>query len=142
MRAVELIKQALTDCPGISVTETAERLTVSPASPTGFKVWIDWHPPAYTVGFEGWHEQIADDDEAAKCFLFGLSAQCKLRVFRRGSFDYKWQLHFLSGGDWVEDSETGLVFFPFWKRAETRELQNDVIELPPIDLSKGETLDA
>ena len=41
--------------------------------------------------------------------------------------DYKWQLLHQVGGQWVVETETGLFIFPFWRRREGRESQNDIV---------------
>jgi hypothetical protein len=95
-------------------------------SPAGFCVWIQERSDGCTVGFDGWHEEFTDGDEALDCFVFGLSTACRLRVFSRGSVDYKWQVLRRVDGQWVSESETGLLFFPFWRRSVQRDLQNAI----------------
>jgi hypothetical protein len=80
-----------------------------------------------TVGFDGWYEEFADADEALNCLAFGLSTACRLRVFSRGSADYKWQVLHKVDGQWVAESETGLFVFPFWQGSVQRDSQNDII---------------
>jgi hypothetical protein len=121
------IKEKLQKYPHVSYAATASFLEIPPQSPTGFCVWIQERPDGYTVGFDGWHEEFTDADAALNCFAFGLSTACRLRVFRRGSTDYKWQVLHQVDSHWVADSETGLFIFPFWRRREERELHNDII---------------
>lgn len=123
------IKEKLQKYPHVAYTTSDGYLEISAQSPTGFRVWIQEQPDGYTVGFDGWHEEFTDGDEAFNCFAFGLSAACRLRVFRRGSTDYKWQVLHQVDGQWVADSETGLFIFPFWRQRVQRELQNDIINV-------------
>lgn len=95
---------------------------------SGFCVWAEELNPGYRVGYEGWHEEFTDLDAALNCFAFGLSRACRLRVFRRGAVDYKWQVLYQENGNWRVDSETGSIFFPYWRRKHMRELQNDLLE--------------
>lgn len=65
--------------------------------------------------------------DALSCFAFGLSDECRLRVLSRGSCDYRWILQQQVHGLWHDESETGLVFYPFWRRSRERFLQNGII---------------
>jgi hypothetical protein len=65
---------------------------ITSQSPTGFRVWIRERGSDFTIGFEGWHEEFTDADAAFKCFAFGLSTACRLRVFRCLGTDFKWQV--------------------------------------------------
>lgn len=38
---------------------------------------------------------------------------------------YKWAAESREDGDWEMFSETGLLFFPYWRRSEIRYLQNN-----------------
>ncbi|MCW5554360.1 MAG: hypothetical protein KIS67_19650 [Verrucomicrobiae bacterium] len=121
------IKEMLQKYPDVTYTVAGGYLEIPAQSPTGFRVWIQERRGGYTVGFEGWHEEFTDAEAALNCFTFGLSPACRLRVFRRGGMDYKWQLLHQVGGQWVVETETGLFIFPFWRRREGRESQNDIV---------------
>ncbi|HVY69705.1 MAG TPA: hypothetical protein VHH73_07225 [Verrucomicrobiae bacterium] len=99
---------------------------MEPATSNGFRVWIQERVGGWTVGFEGWHDEFANPEVASRCFFFGFSPACRLRVFRRGSFDYKWQVLHRSEGNWLVESETSSLVFPFWRRPKTRELANNL----------------
>jgi hypothetical protein len=122
------IEEKLREYPDVLYRKSDNRLEVPAQSPTGFCVWILDRPDKYTVGFEGWHEEFEDADEALDCFTFGLSNACLLRIFRRGETDYKWLVLQRENGEWVSDSETGLLLFPFWRRCVQRDLQNDILK--------------
>lgn len=128
-RAIAIIEEKLRKYPNVIYTTKDRRLEVPAQSPTGFCVWIVERTNGYTVGFEGWHEEFKGADEALNCFAFGLSNTCLLRVFRRGGTDYKWQVLNQQKGEWVADSETGLLLFPFWRRSIQRDLQNDILKI-------------
>lgn len=64
---------------------------------------------------------------ALDCFAFGLSDQSRLKVLRRGKFEFRWTLEFIKAGAWQEDSTTGLLFFPFWEKEQIVYRQNRVI---------------
>lgn len=106
---------------------SASSITVLPTSIAGFNVGLDVGPGRYTVSFNGWHEDFDDASEALDCFAFGLSAECRLKEYRRGNSAYRWAVESKQNGQWVADSETGLLLFPFWKRSEVVYLQNSLI---------------
>jgi hypothetical protein len=121
------IKEKLQKYPHVTYTTTEGHLEIPAQSPTGFRVWIHERADGCSVGFDGWHEEFTDADEAVNCFAFGLSTACRLRVFSLGSADYKWQVLHKVDGQWVADSETSLFVFPFWRGSVQRDLQNDII---------------
>lgn len=125
--AISLIKEKLRKYPDVAYVTHDGFLEIPAQNSAGFRVWIQEHNDGCTVGFDGWHEEFRDMDSALNCFAFGLSTACRLKVFRRGNVDYKWQVLHQVDGQWVADSETGLLFFPFWRPREVRELQNDII---------------
>jgi len=121
------IKEKLQKYPQITYTSTEDYLEIPAQSPTGFRVWIQERLGGCTVGFEGWHEEFTDEEEALNCFAFGLSPDCRLKVFRCGGIDYKWQVLHKVDDRWAVDSETGIFVFMFWLHKWQREFQNDII---------------
>jgi hypothetical protein len=87
------------------------------------------HPHGFTVSFSGWHEEFQDEQEAIDCFGFGLSERCRLKVLQRGRMSYKWVVQSRTDQGWTSDSETGLIFFPFWLPKRERHLQNHVVKI-------------
>ena len=127
LMVISRIKEKLEKCPPVTYTATEGFLEIPAQSPAGFRVWIQERSGGCTVGFEGWHEEFTDADEALNCFAFGLSTACRLRVFRCRGADYKWQVLIHMDGQWVADTETGLLFPTFWLPKKQRDLQNDII---------------
>jgi hypothetical protein len=82
---------------------------------------------SYTVHFEGWHENFDEENEALGVFALGLSGDCRLREYYRGNFAHKWIVDFKEDGEWLEQSTTGLLVFPFWRKKRMRILQNTLI---------------
>jgi hypothetical protein len=123
------IEEKLRSYPHVTYETAHNYLEIPPQSHTGFRVWIQERPDGCTVGFEGWHEEFSDREEALNCFAFGLSDACLLRIFTRGKVDYKWIVLHRRNGEWAVDSETGLFFFPFWRRRIQRDLHNDIIKI-------------
>ncbi|MGV3662560.1 MAG: hypothetical protein ACO1TE_20415 [Prosthecobacter sp.] len=101
---------------------------MEPLTKDGFSVWLTEQPPGYTVGFDGWHEEFQDVEEALAAFAFGLSDDCRLQVIQRGSMDCAWTVESRDEqGQWQVDSTTGLLFTPFWRKQRTIYRQNHVI---------------
>ncbi|MGD9649060.1 MAG: hypothetical protein AB7U73_25340 [Pirellulales bacterium] len=127
MNAIEQIRIKLQKFPHLHYEETPDSITVFAESDEGFQVQLQMNAGEYTVAFEGWHEHFDSETEALCCFAFGLSEECRLRVTSRGMFDYRWTVQCLRNGVWQDDSETGLVLFPFWRRRRERYLQNRIL---------------
>ncbi|MES2571322.1 MAG: hypothetical protein V4710_14870 [Verrucomicrobiota bacterium] len=124
---ISRIKEKLRKYPHIAYTSADGVLEIPAQSPTGFRVSIYDHGGHFTVGFEGWHEEFTDAEAALECFAFGLSTSCRLRVFSCFGNDYKWQVLVQVEGEWVAESETGLLFPAFLLPKKQRDLHNDMI---------------
>lgn len=84
--------------------------------------------PGYTVGYDGWHAEFDDEEHALAAFAFSLSEDCRLKVVQRGDTDCSWTVKGRNeDGRWREDSTTGLLLIPFWKKRETVYRQNHLI---------------
>ena len=128
MKLIEEIKRRLSKYPDVRIKSDASSITVLPASTKGFSVTLAENlGNSYTVLFEGWHEDFETAEEAMNVFALGLSDESRLREYRRGSFSYKWTLESWEDGEWIEQSTTGLIFFPFWMKLEVRYLQNNLL---------------
>ena len=128
MPLIEEIKSKLSKYPAARYQSNTSSISVLPNSTDGFAVDIVVNGNNhYTVSFNGWHEDFEDEDEAKNVFAFGLSDECRLKECRRGSFAYKWTLESLEHGEWIEQSTTGLLIFPFWKKASVHYLQNNLL---------------
>jgi len=138
MNLIDDIKTRLSRYPHIRYESDASSITVFPHSPDGFAVTLVVNDGnLYTISFEGWHEDF-EGEEALNVFAFGLSYECRLKEYRRGNFAYKWTVEYLDDeGQWQEESTTGLLLFPFWKRSTVRYLQNNLLPretvVPTVD---------
>lgn len=117
-------KQWLGGYPGIRYEETEDSIRVPVQCESGFDVELFDADGGYMVGYDGWHEEFDKAAEALECFAFGLCERCRLRVKMRGKSPQTWTLEYFEEGEWRADSTTGLLFFPFWRRAEIIYLQN------------------
>ena len=80
------------------------------------------------MGFDGWHEDFLVEEEALNCLAFGLSDECRLKVIKYGNIDCSWILESKENGQWIEDSETGRILKPFWKKKSIEYRQNKLIK--------------
>jgi hypothetical protein len=128
MKLAEEIKSRLSKYPGVRIESDSSSVTVLPITTDGFSVCLTENlGDGYTVSFEGWHEEFDDAEEAMNVVAWGLSDECRLREYRRGRFPYKWTVESWEDGQWAEQSTTGLFFFPFWMKSESRYLQNHLL---------------
>ncbi len=127
MDLMAAIKNRLTKYPGIRYEEGEGTITVFPADGSGFEVSLSVGSHEYVVSFSGWQEHFTEPEDALNCFAWGLSEQCRLKVSYRGTAPHRWTVEYLKGGKWVEDSTTGLLLFPFWRKHEFKYFQNRLI---------------
>ena len=129
MNVIDDIEQRLTKVPQAKYKRKNNSITVDPLDSDGFEVTLERHAPdSYTIYFNGWHENFETDEEALNVFAGGLSSECRLKEYRRGGLPYRWTLESIENGKWIEQSTTGLIFFPFWMKLEIRVLQNRLIK--------------
>lgn len=121
------IEQRLQKYPAAHYVREGNSLWVLPESTTGFVVAMTASDGNYTVSFNGWHEEITDSALAIDCFAFGLSDACRLQEWRRGTDAFKWTMQYQQGGEWVDDSTTGLMISAFWKPLVVVYLQNHLL---------------
>ncbi len=125
MNSIEEVKEKLKNYPELEWEEENSTISVTPKD--GFTVWLTESEEDCTVGFNGWHEEFSDKSEALNCFAFGLSDKCRLKVYCRGSTEYKWVMESYENGIWVSYSTTALIFIPFWRKKQIKYLQNNVV---------------
>ena len=90
--SLQKIKNKLSLYPVIKYHEQEDSITILPSSETGFPVTFIAGKNYFMVSFKGWHEEFLNEAEALNCVMFGLSDQCRLKVFSAGRFEYKWIL--------------------------------------------------
>ena len=131
MNLIEEIRHRLAKYPHVEFKCDDKSISILPTSDRGFSVGVIVKPDSYTVSFDGWHEDFKNGEEALNCLAFGLSSECRLKEYRRGNFVYKWIVESRENGEWVADSEIGLLLFPFWRKKGIRYLQNYLIDAEP-----------
>jgi hypothetical protein len=128
MGAIDEIIAKLQKYPDAKYESGADFIRIFPTSQDGFNVELTVAKDNYTVYFNGWHESFEDEDEALDCVAFGLSAECRLKEYRRWNSAYKWTVEYKSTEKWIEESTTGMFLFPFWRKLEIRYLQNNLVK--------------
>ena len=125
--AIDKVKARLAKYPNARFVETPTSIEVQPDDESGFAVGLELPGNGFVVYFSGWHEHFESEVEALNCFAFGLSADCRLCVDYRGSTPLKWVVESRKNGAWIQESETGLLFFPFWRARRIVYLQNRLL---------------
>jgi hypothetical protein len=129
MSAIKIIKDKLEKYPQLKYQVERNKISVEPLSSDGFSIWLIENNPGFTVGYDGWHEEVESKDEALNCFAFGLTDKCRLKVVMRGNTPCSWTLQSKVGNEWQDDSETGLFFVPFWRSKKIVYLSNPIVEI-------------
>ena len=127
MNAIDEIKQRLKRLPELKIEEKGNMITVLSKNSDGFDVWLCEKKTGYTVGFSGWHEEFKSKNEVLNCFAFGLSDEYRLKITKRGGIDCGWTLQNFDGEQWIDESTTGLLIFPFWNKKNFEYRKNKVI---------------
>jgi hypothetical protein len=131
MGCIAKIVNRLRDHPELSFRVERDTITVLPKDANGFEVWLQEANGSYVVGFDGWHEPFQTEEEALNCFAFGLSGSCRLKVVSRGAFAHRWTVESKTDTGWQEDSTTGLLIFPFWRRPRIVYRTNALLQKAP-----------
>lgn len=121
---IQLIIAKLKQYPHLKYKVEGSKIEVEAPGQEGFSVSLSISDDGFTVYFDGWHETFVEEHEALDCFVFGLSEKARIRVHKRGKQEYKWTLQHLANEEWVDESTTGLMFYPFWQKEETFYRQN------------------
>ena len=131
MSLINEIKNKLQKHPSLNYSESENSITIhTPNIESGFDIslYIDrGEYKAYTVAFGNWHGEFDTEEEAGEFVAFGLSSECRMRELARGSIPYKWIIESLQDGKWAMEQESGLLFFPFWKKKTETIYQNSII---------------
>jgi hypothetical protein len=128
MTAIEKIESKLQKYPSARYATADGTITVEPATTAGFSVWLTEKNPGYTVGYDGWHDEFDEEEDALAAFAFGLSDDCRLKVVKRGDAECAWIVEGKDDdGQWRGDSTTGLLLTPFWRKKSIMYRQNNLI---------------
>ena len=128
MNPIAEIRARLENYPAIQFDEGADWIRYRPDSEGGFSVELQMLDDEILVSFDGWHEHFHDAESALECFAFGLSEECRLKIYARGGKPHKWIVQSMQDGNWVTDSETGFLVFAFWRPQSVYFKQNTLIK--------------
>ena len=117
----------------VPYSHTSSSIEIARQDEFGFGVDLRTGSKGFTVFFEGWHEEFTSEDEAVSCVTFGLSEACRLAVTYRGQMPVKWTVESRKGDRWSADSETGLLWVPFWLRKRVVYRQNRWLSATTLD---------
>ena len=127
------IRNRFENYPGARTEEGDSWIRFLPSSPEGFVIEFRMGQGEYIVAFEGWHARFHDLDESLNCFAFGLSNECRLKIVSRGGKPYRWTVEHYCDGEWIPESETGLLLFQFWRSPRVTYRQNMLIKSVQYD---------
>jgi hypothetical protein len=131
MNVINEIKDKLQKYPSLNYEESKNSITIhTPNQDTGFDItlYIDTGEyTAYTVAFGNWHGPFDTEEDALEFVTFGLSKECRMRELTRGNRPYKWIIESYQNGKWKMVQETGILFFPFWKKKTEKIYQNNIL---------------
>ncbi len=127
MDPIQVIKSRLHKHPHLRFRESPNAIEVEAPCESGFSVGFTAEPDEFTVHFEGWHEHFETAEEALNCFAMGLTCEIRLAITYRGASPVRYVLQYRDGDSWSDDSTTGLILQPIWRRARTELREN-----PPL----------
>lgn len=127
MHIVDAIKNRLEQVPYIKYMIEDNAITVFPATAEGFEVSLHDNENFYLVNFGDWHEVFKNEEEALEYFIFGLSNNCRLKVYYRGEVPYRWIVEARDGVRWKKENKLRLFFYPFWREQKIVYLQNHLL---------------
>jgi len=137
--AIVEVLNRLKNLSSIPIIQNGDTISIEPINSNGFKCELVDSGLNYMVFFDGWHtDQFNSFEDAAKCFLFGLTTAARLCVKERGNWRYWWNLETYADGEWGGIEITGIPFWPFWRRKKTFYLQNDWIQVEKLKPWIGE----
>ena len=129
-----MIRRRLADRPALRFEEMPGRITVFAPEPDGFDVDLAEDPAGgWVVSWgDGWHAHYSDAGDALEWFARGLSAEFRLREDHFGRRAWRWtaerRVESNGGGEaWCPVSQTGLLFYPIWRRRRTAYRRNRLL---------------
>jgi len=130
MTAINSIVSKLQKYPEINYEIDNDTINIQPTTDDGFLVWLTETDHGLTVGFEGWHAhlQLEEEEDALNLFALGLNEDCRLKVSRKGTSEYKWTPEMKDENGWSHIGTIWLLFFPFWKKNRDKYFTNTYIK--------------
>jgi hypothetical protein len=120
------ILSKLEEYHGFDIDCGDDHIVVSCKNTESFDVSFHDFGEEFLVGFDGWHEHFKAEEDALNCLAFGLFGECRLKVAKRGTMECSWTAQFWRDHKWVDDSTTGLIVIPFWRRKKIEHRHNRI----------------
>ena len=138
MDPITQLRDWLSKYPDVRTEGDSRSITVLPLDDRGFRVSLNVDGSAdneFCVSYEGWHEDFSSAEDALKCFAFGLSEGCRLRV-RKSWFFCTYTVESLQDGQWVAESTTGYPYLS-WRWRNVEFFQNRLLPANPTVARDG-----
>lgn len=125
---VNEVLNLLKDYPFVRYQRGEDSVRVPAATPEGFDVIIEqiWEGH-YAVSYGGWQKDFDLLEEAAACFLVGLSILCRMKVETKDKKPVRWTVEHWEDPNWREVSSKGAWSPWIFKPAVISYLQNDLL---------------
>ncbi len=132
--AINEIRRRLSSFPDLPLIQRGRSLYLKPKDSSGFKVVIDDYKTEFTVFCDGWsYDQLTNYEEAARLFIFPLSAAARLLVREKNQKRYWWVLESCLMGEWRGIEMTFRpAQYSLFKKKSIYYLQNDWINIEKL----------
>ena len=129
--AIDQILNRLKDLPDIPIVHRENILLIEPKNEKGFRVLLEDNSEQFTVFCDLWsYDQLFHYEDAAKFFLFALTAAARLLVKERNQKRYWLLLESCIEGIWGGLEITFLPkYYSIWKQKKLYYLQNDWVDI-------------
>jgi len=127
--------------PGIDLTRPrwdTNSLIIDASDDAGYPVILRADARSLKVEHSFWHDRFGSAEEAAKCFILGLTPAAYLEVSVKGRSPYKWTMFTHANGEWASIGHVHLMIYPYWRRPRVRSFQNAWTSIAPLRPWVGE----
>ncbi|MBX3439747.1 MAG: hypothetical protein KF861_19815 [Planctomycetaceae bacterium] len=130
---VEQVLSRIAECvlrfPELECLKFVDRIVAVTPDRNGFDVGLDYQKGVWTVNYDGWHDHFNTPEDAEKCFQFGLTGACRIKIEWRGKFPYRFTLQVpcRDGQSWCDESAAGRFLYPYWRYRTVTFLQNQLV---------------
>jgi hypothetical protein len=125
---IQEIQVMLRKYPHVRYEASGDKLLVHAEDANGFPIAFHSGDEQFLIACLGWHKRFDDPQSALDTFSKALSGICRLEVWKRGAFEYRWIMQHEGPSGWVTLGEVARLFTPFWRRRTVHRLQNHLLE--------------
>ena len=123
-KAAECVMDHMPSVDRVPFQRGPGHLMVGERDEGGFPVQLKDGRDMLQVFHSFWHDNFTKPEEAAKCFLFGLTTAAHLQLSLRGRSPYRWNMHTYANGERVSIGYVNLFLVPFWRKRSVIRFQN------------------